>query len=82
MGGWLALTRWKLWLIIAVAFVAGMVGIRLQALADGEARARAKLDEARLRAVRKAQEIENEVEALDPDTLKRRANRWVRGADR
>jgi hypothetical protein len=37
---------------------------------------------ARLDAAREAREIENEVEALDPDTLKQRAARWVRNPDR
>jgi hypothetical protein len=34
-----------------------------------------------LRVVRRAEEIENEVEALDSESLKSRARKWVRGVN-
>lgn len=71
--------RWQLYLVIAAAFIVGLLGIRSKLLADGEARLRAKMDRARLDAVQAAKEIDNEVEGLDPDDLKRRATVWVRG---
>lgn len=74
--------RWQLWGVLAVVFVAGVFGIRAKLLADGEARLRAKIEERRGTAVRDAQEIENEVEALGIDDLKSRARRWVRGPSR
>lgn len=74
--------RWKLYLVVAVAFVLGVLGIRMRWLAEGEEKLRAKIDAKRLEAVREAQEVRNEVEALDPDTLKSRARIWVRGVNR
>lgn len=74
--------RWQLYLIIAAAFVVGLLGIRSSLLAQGEARLRAKIEKDRAASRDAAQEIENEVEALDRDDLKRRAAVWVRGAKR
>lgn len=74
--------RWQLWLAVGAAFVLGLLGIRAKWVADGEARLRAKVEAQRHRAARQAQEIENEVEALDRDSLKRRASVWVRRPDR
>ena len=70
--------RWQLYLVLTVAFVAGVFGIRAKWLAEGEARMRVKIDKDRLESARAAKEIENEIEALDRDTLKRRAAGWVR----
>ena len=70
--------RWQLYLVLTVAFFAALVGIRAKLLAEGEARLRAKIDKDRLEAARSAKEIENEIEALDRGTLKRRAAGWVR----
>lgn len=70
--------RWQLYLVLTVAFVVGVFGIRAKWLAEGESRMRAKLNKDRLEAARAAREVENEIEALDRDTLKRRAAGWVR----
>ena len=70
--------RWQLYLVLTVAFFAALIGIRAKLLAEGEARLRAKIDKDRLEAARAAKEIENEIEALDRGTLKRRAAGWVR----
>lgn len=74
--------RWQLYAVLGLALVAGLFGIRAKLLSDGEARLRAKIEEQRGVAARKAREITNEVEALDTDALKSRARRWVRGPDR
>ena len=79
MGGWLALTRWQLYLVVAAAFVLGVLGIRAKLLSEGEERLRGKLAEKKMQAVREAQEVRNEVEAFDRDTLRGRATIWVRG---
>lgn len=79
MGGWLALTKWQLYLVLGVAFLLGLLGIRASILAEGEARLRGKLADQRLRSVKEAQEVRNEVEAFDRDTLRGRATIWVRG---
>lgn len=74
--------KWKLYAILAVAFVSGLLGIRAYIVADTEARLRAKLNAKRLEAIEDAQGVRNEIEALDRDTLKFRSRRWVRGTDR
>lgn len=80
MGGWYSLTQWKLYLMVAGAFILGCFGIRSVLLHQGEQRLREKITRKTLERVQQAQEIENEVEALDRDTLKRRAAKWVRGS--
>lgn len=74
--------RWQLYLVLTVAFFAALIGIRAKLLAEGEARLRAKIDKDRLEAAHAAKEIDNEVESLDRDTLKRRAAGWVRNNDK
>lgn len=79
MGGWVALmARWNLYLILALAFVAGVFGLKTYWMATAEAKLRAKIEAKRRAAIEDAKEIRNEVEALDRDTLKRRAAKWVR----
>ena len=70
--------RWQLYGVLAVAFVLGLLGIRAKLLAEGEARLRAKIATKRMEATKKAQEVENEIDALDRDTLKRRSLVWMR----
>lgn len=78
MGGWLALTRVKLYLMVGAAFFLGLMGIRAKLLAEGEVRLKAKLDAERVLAAGRAKEIRDEVEAFDRDTLRGRATVWVR----
>jgi hypothetical protein len=69
---------------------AALIGLFITTLAatwfggkmTGAANVKAKQAERRLRAVKEAGEIENEVEALDADTLKRRSAKWVRNSKR
>ena len=79
MGGWLALTKWQLYLVLGAAFALGILGIRAKLLSEGEARLRGALADQRVKAIREAQEVRNDVEALDQDTLRARAAVWVRG---
>ena len=72
------MTRWQLYGVLAAAFILGLLGIRAKLLADGEARLRSKIEAKRLDAIREASDVRNEVEALDRDTLKRRAVVWMR----
>lgn len=74
--------RWRLWLAAGAAFVLGLLGIRAKWMSDGAEAARDRIDEQKAAAREEAKEIANEVEALDRDTLKRRAASWVRGAKR
>lgn len=70
--------RWQLYAIIAVAFVLGVLGIRSKLISEGEDRLRVKIEKDRAASRDAAQEIENEVDALDRDALKRRGTVWVR----
>lgn len=61
-----------------IALAASWFGGRNAARAD----IKAQIATARLKATEAAHEVENEVEALDVDALKRRAAVWVRKAER
>lgn len=74
--------RLKLYAILAVAFIAGVLGIRSALLQAGEDRLRAKIERDRLDATLKAMEVENEVEALDRESVRRRGKLWVRKSSR
>lgn len=73
-----------IWRALAWPFVAGLAllaiwfGGRNAANADAKARS---LD-ARLKAVKEAEDVRNEVEAFDRDTLRGRATIWVRKSKR
>lgn len=60
------------WLRSAQAFFRGK--------REGEAQAERRAAERTLVLVAEAKEIRNEVEALPPDELRKRATRWVRGS--
>jgi len=64
--------------LVVAALLASWFGGRKAAQADIKAEA----DLAKARAIRQAMEIENEVEALSPDALERRAAKWVRNPTR
>jgi len=67
------------WAVGVVVALATLAAIWFGGRKSGISAVKAKQNEARLEAAQRAQEVENEVEALDRDTLKRRARRWVRG---
>jgi hypothetical protein len=48
----------------------------------GRKSAQADINAVRLKSIRDAKEVENEVEALDRESLKSRARKWVRGPKR
>ena len=62
-------------LILAALLVAAVVWL---AMRNGKQHAEVDTTKDTLAAVLKAEEIENEIEALDRDTLKSRARKWVR----
>jgi hypothetical protein len=70
--------RLKLYAVLIGLFITTLAATWFGGKMTGAANTKAKQAEGRLRAVKEAGEIENEVEALDADTLKRRATRWVR----
>ena len=63
-------------LILAVLLVAAVIWL---AMRNGRRWMAEKTIEDTLAAIRKAEEIAAEVEALPPDSLKARARTWVRG---
>jgi hypothetical protein len=74
--------RLKLYAALVGLFITTLAATWFGGRMTGAANVKAKQAEGRLRAVKEAGEIENEVEALDADTLKRRATRWVRNSER
>lgn len=70
------------WVIAAFVAVAGFAAIWFGGRRAGISDTKAKQHGARLEAVKRARETENEVEALDRDSLKSRARQWVRGPKR
>lgn len=72
---------WK-FLLGRLALVLAFLGLKARWVSEGR-KQQVQVDTVRtLRVVHKAVEVENEVEALDRDTLKRRAAKWVRGSDK
>lgn len=80
MTGWLALipAAWRRWLaaagaaLVAATIIAGQARTILRLRADGREARR------RIETLRKAEEIEDEVDALDRGELDRRLSRWMR----
>jgi hypothetical protein len=73
-----------------IKLYAGLVGLFVTTLLatwfggkmTGAANTKAKQAEGRVKAIKQAEEIENEIEALDVDALKRRSTKWVRNTKR
>ena len=70
------------WVWAVLVGVAGFAAIWFGGRRAGISDVKEKQAEARQKAVKQAQEIENEVEALDRDELKSRARKWVRDPKR
>lgn len=70
------------WVYAALVGIIGFVAIWFSGRRSGISDVKHKQAEARIEAEKMAQEIENEVEALDRDALKSRARRWLRGPNR
>ena len=68
--------RLQLYALVALAFVAGVLGIYMAGVQRGIDRQRTKIDRARLDKIGQAKEIEDAVNA-DPDIVSR-ASRWLR----
>lgn len=69
-------TRIKLYLLVAFAFAAGVVGIYFSGVQRGIDKQKSKIDNKRLDNISTAKKIEDEVDS-DP-YLVDRANQWVR----
>ena len=71
--------RLQLYALVALAFVAGLLGIYMAGVQRGIDRQRTKIDRARLDKIGQAKEIEDAVNA-DPHLVDR-ARQWVRHDD-
>jgi len=74
----LIFTRIRLDAALVGIFVTTLLATLFGGRMAGAANVRSQQAEGRIKAIKEAEEIENEVEALDTDTLKRRATKWVR----
>lgn len=70
--------RFKIYGIIAVGIVLGLLGWRSAGIKAALEKAEAEEKERRLGQMRAAKEVEDEVEGLDDAGLRKRASRWVR----
>ena len=80
MVGWVALIplRWKLYALVAGAFLFGILGMRSRWIDNALAKEEAKRNEARVAAMRTANEVRRDVEVMDDTGLADRASRWLR----
>jgi len=74
--------RLQLYGLLALAFVAGLVGIYMAGVQRGIDRQRSKIDRSRLDKIGKAKEVKDDVEILDDSGLADRASRWLRNDGR
>jgi hypothetical protein len=70
------------WLPAVVVAVIGFFGIWFGGRKSAQNSIKLKQAEARLEAVKEAEDVRNEVEALDRESLRIRARKWVRGPKR
>jgi hypothetical protein len=70
--------RFKIYGMIAVGIVLGLLGWRSAGIKAALEKAEAKEKERRLDQIRTAKEVEEYVESLDDNSLRQRASRWVR----
>lgn len=72
------LPRFQLYLLIGLAFAAGLIGVHFAGVQRGIARAEEKVNAGRLDAMGRAKDVEDEIDALDDRALRERAARWLR----
>ena len=73
--------RLKLYALLALAFVAGALGIYSANLRLKAERQRREIAERRLKAVTTKMEVRDEIEIMDDERLSDRAREWVRSDD-
>ena len=80
MVGWVALIplRWKLYALVAGAFLFGILGMRSRWIDNALAKEEAQRNENRVKALREANEVRRDVEIMDDAGLADRASRWLR----
>ena len=73
--------RWKIYGLVALAFVLGLLRWRSMAVDAALAEAEAERNKRRLKAIEEAARVRDEVEIMDDTGLADRASRWMRGND-
>lgn len=66
------------WLALTAAALLGLLAIRQSGKAAGREDIRREMDEQAARAREKAREVDQELDALDADAIRRRAEQWMR----
>ncbi len=72
------ISRIQLYVLLGLAFVAGIFGVYSGGVQRGIDKARSRLDEDRLDKMKTAKEIEDEVRMADDPYLVDRAGQWLR----
>ena len=72
------INKLQIYLLIAVSFVLGLLGIYSAGIARGKDKIKRKLDEKLIDNMKTAKEVEDEIESLGDNALLDRANKWVR----
>ena len=73
--------HWKIYGLVALAFVLGLLRWRSMAVDAALAEAEAERNKRRLKAIEEAARVRDEVEIMDDTGLADRASRWMRGND-
>lgn len=76
------IARLKLWAAAAAAVVTALAASWFAGRKSAQTDAKLRAAEDNLAAALRAEEIEDEVEALGIDALRQRSRKWVRGADK
>lgn len=70
--------RLKLWGFLALAFLAGVIGLRTYWIATGRARAELEVERQRAKARGDALEVERDVARTSDDDVRERLDGWMR----
>lgn len=71
-------SRVQYYLIIAAVFIAGIFGIYWAGGQSKKQEIEAKQDKKRIKNMKVAKEVKDEIKALDDGNLRKRASKWVR----
>jgi len=72
------LSKLQFYGILIIGAALAVLGLRAKWVSEGVKKQEARQAQERLDKIEEANGVRNEVEAMDPDTLERRATVWVR----
>lgn len=67
--------KWKLYALLALAFIAGLFGLRQVVINSALDREKARVNEQKLKSIKAKKEIERDVKTQDDDSLTDRLTR-------